>query len=118
MWLLTCCPEQPAGVAAVRRSLLTDEFLRVKGSDGSIWAFGDAATIDQPRALQRADELFEQADVDKVCALRRSAWYAACADMCPACCSGQRQPASQQPAQRSNAFVIHSVSVLHVLACA
>lgn len=48
------------------RSLLTDEFLRVKGSDGSIWAFGDAATIDQPRALQRADELFEQADVDKV----------------------------------------------------
>lgn len=47
------------------RSLLTDEYLRVKGSDGSIWAFGDAATIDQPRALQRADELFEQADVDK-----------------------------------------------------
>jgi len=47
------------------RSLLTDEFLRVKGSDGSIWAFGDAATIDQPRALQRADELFEQADVNK-----------------------------------------------------
>jgi hypothetical protein len=38
----------------------------VKGSDGSIWAFGDAATIDQPRALQRADELFEKADVDKV----------------------------------------------------
>jgi NADH:ubiquinone reductase (non-electrogenic) len=48
------------------RSLLTDEFLRVKGSDGSIWAFGDAATIDQPRALQRADELFELADIDKV----------------------------------------------------
>jgi NADH:ubiquinone reductase (non-electrogenic) len=40
--------------------------LRVKGSDGSIWAFGDAATIDQPRALQRADELFEKADVNKV----------------------------------------------------
>jgi hypothetical protein len=51
---------------ACRRSLLTDEFLRVKGSDGSIWAFGDAATIDQPRALQRADELFTQADVNKV----------------------------------------------------
>lgn len=48
------------------RSLLTDEYLRVKGSDGSIWAFGDAATIDQPRALQRADELFELADVNKV----------------------------------------------------
>ena len=40
--------------------------MRVKGSDGSIWAFGDASTIDQPRALQRADELFELADTDKV----------------------------------------------------
>jgi hypothetical protein len=38
----------------------------VKGSDGSIWAFGDASTIEQPRALQRADELFEQADTNKV----------------------------------------------------
>lgn len=47
------------------RSLLTDDFMRVKGSDGSIWAFGDASTIDQPRALQRADELFELADTDK-----------------------------------------------------
>uniref|UniRef100_A0A383VLR6 NADH:ubiquinone reductase (non-electrogenic) n=1 Tax=Tetradesmus obliquus TaxID=3088 RepID=A0A383VLR6_TETOB len=47
------------------RSALTDEFLRVKGSDGSIWAFGDASTIEQPRALQRADELFEQADTNK-----------------------------------------------------
>jgi hypothetical protein len=57
------------------RSLLTDEFLRVKGSDGSIWAFGDAATIDQPRALQRADELFELADIDKV---RSSRLFVAC----------------------------------------
>lgn len=31
------------------RSILTDEHLRVKGSDGSIWAIGDAATIDQPK---------------------------------------------------------------------
>ncbi|EFJ43711.1 hypothetical protein VOLCADRAFT_76599 [Volvox carteri f. nagariensis] len=31
------------------RSVLTDECLRVKGSDGSIWALGDAATIDQPK---------------------------------------------------------------------
>jgi NADH dehydrogenase FAD-containing subunit len=60
----------PFGLHVDRRSLLTDEYLRVKGSDGSIWAFGDAATIDQPRALQRADELFELADVNKVCAPR------------------------------------------------
>ncbi|KIY96076.1 NADH dehydrogenase, extrinsic [Monoraphidium neglectum] len=51
------------------RSLLTDEFLRVKGSDGSIWAFGDAATIDQPKAVEYVDRLFEQADKDKSGAL-------------------------------------------------
>lgn len=48
------------------RSILTDDYLRVKGSDGSIWAFGDASTIDQPKALDYADELFEKADVNKV----------------------------------------------------
>jgi len=63
---VTCTPFLPACSGLCCRSLLTDEYLRVKGSDGSIWAFGDAATIDQPRALQRADELFEQADVNKV----------------------------------------------------
>eukprot|EP00877_Chromochloris_zofingiensis_P004510 jgi/Chrzof1/1405/Cz10g06180.t1 len=47
------------------RSILTDDYLRVKGSDGSIWAFGDASTIDQPKALDYADELFEKADVNK-----------------------------------------------------
>mmetsp|Transcript_9846 Transcript_9846/g.24576 ORF Transcript_9846/g.24576 Transcript_9846/m.24576 type:complete len:605 (-) Transcript_9846:893-2707(-) len=46
------------------RSILTDEFMRVKGSKGSIYAIGDAATIDQPKALERADELFKEADVD------------------------------------------------------
>jgi NADH:ubiquinone reductase (non-electrogenic) len=40
------------------RSILTDEFLRVKGSNGSIFAIGDAATIDQPKALDYAEELF------------------------------------------------------------
>lgn len=40
------------------RSILTDDFLRVKGSNGSIWALGDAATIDQPKAIEHAEELF------------------------------------------------------------
>ncbi len=39
--------------------------MRVKGSDGSIFAFGDSATIDQPKALDYAEELFDQADTDK-----------------------------------------------------
>lgn len=47
------------------RSIVTDDFLRVKGSNGSIYALGDAATIDQPKALDYADELFDRADSDK-----------------------------------------------------
>ncbi|GIM04019.1 hypothetical protein Vretimale_8656 [Volvox reticuliferus] len=47
------------------RSVLTDECLRVKGSDGSIWALGDAATIDQPKALDYAEQLFDGADTNK-----------------------------------------------------
>lgn len=48
------------------RSILTDEFLCVKGlEDGSIYAIGDAATIDQPKALDYAEQLFAQADVNK-----------------------------------------------------
>ncbi|KAL6756599.1 type-II calcium-dependent NADH dehydrogenase [Haematococcus lacustris] len=46
------------------RSIMTDEYLRVNGSGGSIWAIGDAATIDQPKALDFADSLFQQADLN------------------------------------------------------
>ncbi|WIA41047.1 hypothetical protein OEZ86_004683 [Tetradesmus obliquus] len=46
------------------RSVLTDDFMRVLGSNNSIWAFGDAATIAQPHAASRADELFEYADMN------------------------------------------------------
>ena len=46
------------------RALLTDEKLRVLGSNGSMWAIGDAASIAAPKALDYADELFELADTD------------------------------------------------------
>lgn len=36
------------------RSVVTDEYLCVKGSNGSIFAMGDAATVEQARALSRA----------------------------------------------------------------
>ena len=42
------------------RSILTNEYLEVKGSKGTIFAFGDAATIEQPTALSYAEELFKQ----------------------------------------------------------
>lgn len=47
------------------RCILTDEFLRVEGSDGSIFVFGDAATIHTPLASEHVDELFDAADADK-----------------------------------------------------
>lgn len=47
------------------RSILTDGYLRVKGSGGSIYAMGDAATIEQPKALGRARQLFEEGDTNR-----------------------------------------------------
>jgi len=45
--------ELPEGSQTHFRSIVTDAFLRVKGSDGSIYAIGDAATIEQvPDALR------------------------------------------------------------------
>lgn len=47
------------------RSVVTDEFLGVKGAPaGTIYALGDAATIGQQKALDKADELFERAPKD------------------------------------------------------
>ena len=39
---------------------MTDEHLRVRGSNGSIFALGDAATIEQARAVEKATELFDK----------------------------------------------------------
>ena len=39
------------------RSIVTDEYLCVKGSKGTIFAMGDAATVEQPKALDRAKVL-------------------------------------------------------------
>ncbi|KAK9836804.1 hypothetical protein WJX74_008426 [Apatococcus lobatus] len=47
------------------RSILTDDYLQVLGSNGSIFAIGDAATIDQPKARQHAARLFVDADINK-----------------------------------------------------
>jgi Ca2+-binding EF-hand superfamily protein len=47
------------------RCVLTDEYMRVEGSDGSIFVFGDAATIHSPMAAEHVDELFVAADADK-----------------------------------------------------
>ena len=46
-----------------RMGLLTDQYLRVNGvEDGSLFAIGDCATIQQPRLVDRIQLLFEEAD--------------------------------------------------------
>jgi len=42
------------------RSAVTDEHLRVRGSNGSIFALGDAATIEQAKAVEKATQLFDK----------------------------------------------------------
>jgi NADH:ubiquinone reductase (non-electrogenic) len=55
----------PEGKQNHFRSIITDEYLRVRGApDNSIFALGDAATIEQQKALDKADELFERAPKD------------------------------------------------------
>ena len=54
----------PEGSQTHFRSVVTDEFLRVKGSNGCIFAVGDAATIEQQRALDAAEELFVEANIN------------------------------------------------------
>lgn len=55
----------PEGSQGHFRSIVTDEFLRVRGAPGgTIFALGDAATIEQQKALAKADELFTLADVN------------------------------------------------------
>jgi NADH dehydrogenase len=45
--------------------LLTDQYLRVQGvNDGSIFALGDCATIQQPKLVDRIELLFEEADTE------------------------------------------------------
>jgi NADH:ubiquinone reductase (non-electrogenic) len=72
------------------RALLTDEYLRVLGSNNSIWAIGDAATIASAKALDFANELFDEADTAKdgvlsLAELKVCAYFTtlACRSLCP-----------------------------------
>lgn len=44
-----------------RMGILTDQYLRVKGvEDGSIFAIGDCATVEQKKLVDRIQQLFEE----------------------------------------------------------
>jgi len=53
----------PEGSQTHFRCLLTDSYLRVNGSNGSIYCLGDAGTISQEQAQQYAAELFKEGDI-------------------------------------------------------
>lgn len=47
------------------RGIITDEYLQVRGSAGSIFALGDCATVRHDRTLPFAKQLFKAADVER-----------------------------------------------------
>ncbi|CAI9090388.1 OLC1v1025151C1 [Oldenlandia corymbosa var. corymbosa] len=49
---------------ANRRALATDEWLRVKGCEASVYALGDCATVDQKQIREDISEIFKAADKD------------------------------------------------------
>jgi len=53
-----------AAAQANSRGVVTNESLQVRGSLGSIYALGDACTVENERAILRAEELFKEGDVD------------------------------------------------------
>jgi len=53
-----------AAAQANSRGVVTNENLKVRGSLGSIYALGDACTIENERAILRAEELFKEGDAD------------------------------------------------------
>jgi len=62
----TLCELDAQSCPANMRSLATDPAFRVLGSaaQGSIFALGDCATVEQPRALEHVERLFASGDVD------------------------------------------------------
>jgi len=51
-------------VQASGKGVVTDEWLHVRGSNGSIFALGDASTVMQDKTLPFAEKLFQLGDVD------------------------------------------------------
>ena len=48
-----------------RNGLATDDYLRVKGTHGTMYALGDCSVVEQEKLTESIDELFNMADKDK-----------------------------------------------------
>ena len=63
----------PEGSQPNVRSLQADKAMRVKGSDGSIFGIGDCITVERPKSLAKAQEMYAKAcksDKDGNCELK------------------------------------------------
>lgn len=47
-----------------RNGLITDEYLRVKNSKGTIYAIGDCSVVEQEKIVESVEEWFRKADMD------------------------------------------------------
>ncbi|KAL0479260.1 NADH:quinone reductase [Acrasis kona] len=47
------------------KAVLTDNKLRVRGADGSLFAIGDCSSVYQPKLISKAMDLFQESDLDK-----------------------------------------------------
>ena len=48
-----------------RNGLITDEYLRVKNSKGTIYAMGDCSVVEQEKIVESVGEWFRRADTDR-----------------------------------------------------
>jgi hypothetical protein len=71
----------PPGTQTNFRSIATNEFLQVKGSNGTIYAIGDAATIEQDKALDRVGDLFDRCAIHVKTRCSRGTWCS-CGSRC------------------------------------
>ena len=48
-----------------RNGLITNEYLQVKNSNGTIYAVGDCSAVEQEKIVESVEEWFQKADTDR-----------------------------------------------------
>ena len=48
-----------------RNGLITNEYLQVKNSNGTIYAVGDCSVVEQEKIVESVEEWFQKADTDR-----------------------------------------------------
>ena len=48
-----------------RNGLITNEYLQVKNSNGTLYAVGDCSVVEQEKIVESVEEWFQKADTDR-----------------------------------------------------